>query len=168
MQTLQTTKKVINVNNEIIKVRLENPIEGYEIDAEYRTPKIGESIAIHGDVFKVQNDLPYTLFLVLTPKIKKYDWSKTDQDCLVYLGAGDLCRFGDALEQSHTALTDIKAVNIYDGWQALTFPSEIPIDECAVDVEYRKYPGGPIFVEFSSASGIAQYRVTGLKPGYKY
>lgn len=142
----------------MIKVRLEKPIDGYEIDAEYRAPKVGEHIATSGFVCKSVIDCTSETYLVLTPKLKSYDWSKTSQDCLVYLATRALC----PLYGAH----DIKVVGIYEGWQAIT-GDECPVDESAVNVEYRNFPAIPLAVkpEYFSAN---QYRVIGLKDGYKY
>jgi hypothetical protein len=149
---------VIKVN-EIIKVRLENPIEGYEELAEYRQPHIGEQfVAMGGNVLGAQIECVGAR-LVLTPKQKRYDWSKTSRECLVYLVTGGLCQLQDA---DYVVVT-----GIYEGWQAIT-DDTCPVDESAVDVEYRAAPEGDIFVTYGSEPRLTQYRVKRLKTGYKY
>lgn len=149
-------KKLIN---EITTLKFTVPVDGFEEIAEYRVPKVGEFIMVNDQIMNAV-DAFSSSFLVLTPKLKRYDWSKTSGDCLVYLATGALCRLGDAI--------DIKAVGIYEGWQAITQFDHAPVDESAVDVEYGEYVGGPRSIQFGHVRRPTQYRVLGLKPGYKY
>ena len=148
-------KKLIN---EITTLKFTVPVDGFEEIAEYRAPKVGEFIMVNDQIMNAI-DAFSTSFLVLTPKLKPYDWSKTSDDCLVYLATGALCRLGDAI--------DIKPVGIYEGWQAITFGMS-PVNESAVDVEYRACVGDRISLKFDATLYPAQYRVIGLKDGYKY
>lgn len=146
------------LTNEITTLKFTVPVDGFEEIAEYRLPKVGEFIMVNDQIMNAVEAFSSS-FLVLTPKLKQYDWSKTSGDCLVYLATGALCRLGDSI--------DIKAVGIYEGWQAITRVEHAPVDESAVDVEYRCAVGGFTTVKFAYLEPT-QYRVIGLKDGCKY
>lgn len=68
-----------------MKVKLLEPIEGYEEIAEYRSPKMGEDYLIenHYSAIRAPVDLIKEK-LILTPKRKVYNWDKTAEYVLCY------------------------------------------------------------------------------------
>lgn len=103
------------------KVTLDDPIDGYEETAEWRAAREGEmGMDVNGNVQECR--LGDCTKIILTPKVKKYDWSKTSEKVLVV-------DFPTVLLRAHRTYLPLSTEWIpYLG-------GECPFDEDAVIVE---------------------------------
>lgn len=147
-----------------MKVTLHNPVEGYELYAEYTKLWIGDTgIDANGDTYLASSG---HMGLKLTPERKVVDWGKVDKDVLVH----PKCNADDCWVMRMEIAN--RPVGIYDGWQAHITGGECPVDADAFMVEIRRGAAGPGSFPFTAREVnwylVSQYRVTGLADGYEY
>jgi len=141
-----------------MKVTLHNPVEGYELYAEYTKLWIGDTgIDANGDTYLAASG---HMGLKLTSERKYVDWGKVDDSVLI-LSNGAIYQSGGMIKVN---------VFIWDGWQAHTLGDKCPVDPDAFKVGVRYAAGGNVYT--STAKGVNWAAVTQYKAyladGYEY
>jgi len=149
---------------EAIKVKLLDPIDGYEAEAKFGIAKEGEYVYDGRNVIRSKLGR-YDSRLILTPTKKIHDWSRTSKNVLVYADGGRL----EFREIADKFCFNVRYTRI---WQAHTGKDICPVDKrCVlVDIEYwdsccsgSSIPAGSVRWD-----DVAQYRVVGLAEGWEY
>ena len=155
----------------MIKLKLLEPIEGYEDVVELRNVKRGATAI--DDSGEPYVSIGSHLGVALTPIKKKHDWFKVNDDVLV-VKDGVICRMSDA-RTIRACFENNFGLTYFDGWQAHTIGDKCPVDPDAVMVETMCFFGAGGLESFPSVIAalvnwryVAQYKVTGLADDCEY